>query len=153
MLFHRLVQRVRVASGGGETIISGATSAGYTVTVGDVGDAFKLSVTFTDDKGNPESLISAPTAVVTVAQVKVSFGLAAYGAAEGGRAAGVQIVLDKDPHRTVRISLTAAPSGGADPGDCGANAGRVRRGRNLQRGVCVCEQPLAIPVLGGQPSA
>ena len=69
-------QWVRVASGSQETDIPGATSAGYTVTVGDVGDAFKLRVTFTDDKGNPESLISAPTAAVTVAQVKVSFGLA-----------------------------------------------------------------------------
>ena len=55
--------------------------------------------------------------MVTIAPVKVSFGLAAYGVVEGGRAAGVQIVLDKDPHRTVRTSLTDAPSGGADPGD------------------------------------
>ena len=92
-------QWVRVASGGVETDIPSATSAGYTVTVGDVGDAFKLRVTFTDDKGNPESLISAPTAAVTVAQVKVSFGLAAYGATEGGPVAEVKIVLDKDPHR------------------------------------------------------
>ena len=110
-------QWVRVPSGGQETDISGATLAGYTVTVGDVDDAIKLRVTFTDDKGNPESLTSAPTAVVTVAQVKVSFGLAAYGAAEGGPAAEVQIVLDKDPHRRVSISLTAEPSGGAIPGD------------------------------------
>ena len=110
-------QWVRVASGGGESDIPGATSDGYTTTVGDVGDAFKLRVTFTDDKGNPESLTSAPTAVVTVAQVKVSFGLAAYGVAEGGPAVEVQIVLDKDPHRRVRISLTVTPSGGADPGD------------------------------------
>ena len=60
------------------------------MTVGDVGDAFKLRVVFNDDKGNPESLTSGPTAVATVAQVKVSFGLAAYGAAEGGLAAAVQ---------------------------------------------------------------
>ena len=111
-------QWVRVASGGQETDISGATSAVYTViAVGDVGDAFKLRVTFTDDKGNPESLTSAPTAVATVAQVKVSFGAAAYGATEGGLAATVQIVLDKDPHRRVSIGLTAVPSGGAAPGD------------------------------------
>ena len=110
-------QWVLVPSGGQETDISGATLAGYTVTVGDVDDAFKLRVTFTDDKGNPESLTSAPTADVTVAQVKVSFGLAAYVAAEGGPAAEVRIALDKDPHRRVRISLTAAPSGGADLGD------------------------------------
>ena len=110
-------QWVRVASGGLETDISGATSDTYTVQAADVGDAFKLRVAFTDDKGNPESLASAPTAVVTVAQVKVSFGLAAYGAAEGGPVAVVQIVLDKDPHRRVSISLNAVPSGGATPGD------------------------------------
>ena len=110
-------QWVRVASGGQETDISGAMSAVYTMTVGDVGDAFRLRVTFTDDKGNPESLTSEPTAVVTVAQVKVSFGLAAYGATEGGPVAEVQIVLDKDPHRRVSIGLTAVPSGGAAPGD------------------------------------
>ena len=110
-------QWVRVASGGLETDISGATSDTYTVQAADVGDAFKLRVAFTDDKGNPESLTSAPTAVVTVAQVKVSFGLAAYGAAEGGPVAEVQIVLDKDPHRRVSISLNAVPSGGATPGD------------------------------------
>ena len=110
-------QWVRVASGGLETDISGATSDTYTVQAADVGDAFKLRVAFTDDKGNPESLTSAPTAVVTVAQVKVSFGLATYGAAEGGPVAEVQIVLDKDPHRRVSISLNAVPSGGATPGD------------------------------------
>ena len=108
---------VRVASGGGESDIPAATGAGHTVTGGDVGDAFKLRVTFTDDKGNPESLTSAPTAVATVAQVQVFFAVAAYVAAEGGPAAEVQIVLDNDPHRRVRIGLTATPSGGADTGD------------------------------------
>ena len=110
-------QWVRVASGGRETNIVGETSAVYTVTVGDVGNAFKLKVTFTDDKGNPESAESAPTAVATVAQVNVSFGAAAYGAAEGGPAATVTVVLDKDPHRSVVILLTATPGGGADTGD------------------------------------
>ena len=110
-------QWVRVASGGRETNIFGETSAVYTVTVGDVGNAFKLKVTFTDDKGNPELAESAPTAVATVAQVKVSFGAAAYGAAEGGPAATVTVVLDKDPHRSVVILLTATPGGGANTGD------------------------------------
>ena len=110
-------QWVSVASGGRETDIFGETSAVYTVTVGDVGDAFKLRVTFTDDKGNPESLTSAPTAVATVAQVKVSFGAASYVAAEGGPAATVQVSLDKVPHRRVTIPLTATPGGGAGPTD------------------------------------
>ena len=110
-------QWVRVASGGQETDIAGETSAAYTVTQGDVGDAFKLRVAFTDDKGNPESAESALTAVVTVAQVKVSFGATAYGAAEGGPAAAVQVALDKDPHRRVTIPLTATPGGGAGQAD------------------------------------
>ena len=110
-------QWVRVASGGRETNIFGETSAVYTVTVGDVGNASKLKVTFTDDKGNPESAESAPTAVATVAQVKVSFGAAAYGAAEGGPAATVTVTLDKDPHRRALILLTATPGGGANTGD------------------------------------
>ena len=137
-------QWVRVASGGVETDIPSATSAGYTVTVGDVGDAFKLRVTFTDDKGNPESLISAPTAAVTVAQVKVSFGLAAYGATEGGPVAEVKIVLDKDPHRRLSIGLTAVPSGGAGPEDYTAptqivfNAGDTSKGRHGNGGGRRC---------------
>ena len=110
-------QWVRVAPGGRERDISGATSAAYTVTAGDVGNAFKLRVTFDDDKGNPESLTSAPTATVAVAQVEVSFGAAAYGAAEGGAAATVQVALDKDPHRRVTIPLTSTPGGGAGSTD------------------------------------
>ena len=67
-------QWVRVASGGVETDIADATSDAYTVTQGDLGVALKVKTTFTDDKGNPESAESALTAVVTVAQVVVSFG-------------------------------------------------------------------------------
>ena len=110
-------QWVRVPSGGVETDITGATSAAYTVTQGDLGVALKVKTTFTDDKRNPESAESALTAVVTVTQVVVSFGPGPYGAAEGGPAATVQVSLDKDPHRTVTILLTATPDGGADSAD------------------------------------
>ena len=110
-------QWVRVASNGVETDIPLATSATYRVVADDVGVALKVKTTFTDDKGNPESAESALTAVVTVTQVVVSFGATAYGAAEGGPAATVQVSLDKDPHRTVTIPLTAMPGGGADFAD------------------------------------
>ena len=130
-------QWVRVASGGVETDIPSATSAGYTVTVGDVGDAFKLTVTFTDDKGNPEALTSHATAAVIVAQVTVSFGAAVYGAAEGGLAADVQIVLDKDPHRTVTIPLTATPGGGAGPADYAAPTQAVFNAGETSKNVTV----------------
>ena len=106
-----------MASGAQETDIVGATSAAYTVTQGDVGVALKVKTTFNDEKGNRESLTSASTVLVIVAQVKVSFGAAAYAAAEGGPAVTVTVVLDKDPHRTVTIPLTATPEGGTGSGD------------------------------------
>ena len=43
------------------TAISGATSATYTLTASEVGDAISLTVTFTDGEGNSESLTSAAT--------------------------------------------------------------------------------------------
>ena len=43
------------------TAISGATSATYTLTATEVGDAISLTVTFTDGAGNSESLTSAET--------------------------------------------------------------------------------------------
>ena len=45
----------------GGTAISGATSSTYTLTATEVGDAISLTVTFTDDAGNAESLTSART--------------------------------------------------------------------------------------------
>ena len=72
-------------------------------------------------RATPESAESALTAVVTVAQVVASFGPGPYAAEEGG-SARVRVALDKDPHRTVTITLTAAPREGADPGDYRAPA-------------------------------
>ena len=46
------------------TAISGATSSTYTLTATEVGDAISLTVTFTDNEGNSESLTSAETHVV-----------------------------------------------------------------------------------------
>ena len=51
--------------------ISGATGATYTVVSGDVGQAIRVSVAFTDDGGHEETLTSAPTAVVTVAGLQL----------------------------------------------------------------------------------
>ena len=108
---------VRVASGGRETGISGATSDTYTVQAAEVGSQLKVEVSFTDDNGNAETLTSEATAAVIVAQVTVSFGAANYTAREGGAAATVTVVLDKDPHRTLTVPLTATPGGGAGPTD------------------------------------
>ena len=69
--------------------------------------------------GNAETLTSDATAAVIVAQVTVSFGAANYTATEGSGSATVAVVLDKDPHRTLKIS--------ADEG-----AGRGRGCRRLR---------------------
>ena len=48
-----------------DTDIAGATGSTYTLVSADVGKTIKVRVSFTDDAGNPESLTSAGTAVVT----------------------------------------------------------------------------------------
>ena len=45
--------------------ISGATGSSYTVVTADAGKVIKVTVSFTDDAGNAESVTSAATAVVT----------------------------------------------------------------------------------------
>ena len=45
--------------------IESATASSYTLATGDVGKAIKVRVDFTDDAGNPESVTSAATAVVS----------------------------------------------------------------------------------------
>ena len=47
-----------------DTEIQGATGSTYTLVPADEGKTIKVRVTFTDDAGNEESLISAPTAAV-----------------------------------------------------------------------------------------
>ena len=49
---------------GTDTNISGATASTYTLVEEDIGYAFKLQVSFTDDASNAESLTSAATALV-----------------------------------------------------------------------------------------
>ena len=57
-------QWIRVASGGTETRISGATAATYTVVAADEGATLKVEASFTDDDGTAETLESAETATV-----------------------------------------------------------------------------------------
>ena len=45
--------------------ISGATTSSYTVVAADAGKAIKVTVSFTDDEGNEESVTSAATPAVT----------------------------------------------------------------------------------------
>ena len=50
--------------GGTETNISGATASTYTLVAADQGTTIKVTVSFTDDASNPETLTSAATAAV-----------------------------------------------------------------------------------------
>ena len=50
--------------GSTDTEIPGATTDTYTLATADVGQTIKVRVTFIDDKNNPETLTSAPTATV-----------------------------------------------------------------------------------------
>ena len=52
---------------GTDTAISSATSATYLLAGGDVGEMITVTVSFTDNQNNPESLTSAPTAAVAAA--------------------------------------------------------------------------------------
>ena len=49
-----------------DTDISGATGSSYTLVAADVGKAIKVTVSFTDDAGNEESVTSAATTAVTL---------------------------------------------------------------------------------------
>ena len=116
-------QWVRVASGGAETHIPGARSSTYTVQAADVGSQLKVRVSFTDDRDNTETLTSDATPAAIVAQVTVSFAGSVYSATEGGASATVMVVLDKDPHRTLKVPLTKAPGRGAVVADYAAPDG------------------------------
>ena len=113
-------QWLRVDAGGQAATISGATSPTYTVQGADVGRQLTVRVSFTDDNNTVEELTSDATETVIVTQVTVSFGAGSYDAEEGGLRATVQVVLDKDPHRTLRIPLRATTGGGASPPDYAA---------------------------------
>ena len=56
-----------------DTAISGATGSSYTVAAGDAGKAITVTVSFTDDDGNAETLTSAATAAVTQPPMTAAF--------------------------------------------------------------------------------
>ena len=50
--------------GSGDAVITGATGSTYTLVADDEGKTIKVTVSFTDDRGNPETLTSNPTGEV-----------------------------------------------------------------------------------------
>ena len=72
-------------NGTADSEIAGATNAAYEVAPAEAGKTLKVRVTFTDDKGNEETLVSAATeAVVDRRPVAATLSVGA-GAAEAGR--------------------------------------------------------------------
>ena len=59
--------------GTSDTDIDGATNATYTLVAVDVGKTIKVRVTFTDDAGTQETLVSAATTTITAAGLTASF--------------------------------------------------------------------------------
>ena len=55
-------------TGSGDADIAGATGATYTLVAADEGQTIKVKVSFTDDRGNEESLTTDPTGAVTAAE-------------------------------------------------------------------------------------
>ena len=58
---------IRVATDNTDTNISGATASTYTLVAADLGTTIKVTVSFTDDASNAETLTSAATAAVSAA--------------------------------------------------------------------------------------
>ena len=56
-----------------DTTVSGATGSSYTVAAADAGKAITVTVSFTDDDGNAETLTSAATAAVTQPPMTATF--------------------------------------------------------------------------------
>ncbi len=85
--------------GSRDTEIQGATNATYTLVAADEGKAIKVRVSFTDDRGNAESLTSAPTSAVEANANNPATGLPTIsGTAQVGETltAGITGIADAD---------------------------------------------------------
>ena len=86
------------SDGSADTDIAGATAASYTLTAADAGKAIKVRVTFTDDGGTGESLVSAATGTVAAANAAPTGLPAITGTARVGETleASVSGIADAD---------------------------------------------------------
>ena len=92
-------QWIRVATDNTETNISGATASTHTLVAADRGTTIKVTVSFTDDASNPETLTSATTAVVSAAPNTPATGAPTItGTAQVGQTltAGTAAIVDAD---------------------------------------------------------
>ena len=82
-----------------ETNISGATASTYTLVAADQGTTVKVTVSFTDDASNAETLTSAATAAVSAAANTLATGAPTItGTAQVGQTltAGTTAIMDAD---------------------------------------------------------
>ena len=92
-------QWIRVATDNTETNISSATASTYTLVAADQGTTVKVTVSFTDDANNPETLTSAATATVSAAANTLATGAPTItGTAQVGQplTAGTTAIMDAD---------------------------------------------------------
>ena len=91
-------QWIRVATDNSETNIASATTT-YTLVAADQGTTIKVTVSFTDDANNPETLTSAATAAVAAAPNTLATGAPTItGTAQVGQTltAGTTAIMDAD---------------------------------------------------------
>lgn len=93
-------QWIRV-DGSNESDIAQATSSTYTTVGNDIGNSLKVKVTFDDDAGNSEELVSDPTAMVVAF---ISFEIDEYEVREG-ESVTVALVASGAPASSVSIPL------------------------------------------------
>ena len=92
-------QWIGVATDNTETNISSATVSTYTLVAADQGTTVKVTVSFTDDANNPETLTSAATATVSAAPNTLATGAPTItGTAQVGQTltAGTTAIMDAD---------------------------------------------------------
>ena len=92
-------QWIRVATDNTETNIASATASTYTLVAADQGTTIKVTVSFTDDANNPETLTSAATAAVSAAANTLATGAPTItGTAQVGQTltAGTTAIMDAD---------------------------------------------------------
>ena len=118
-------QWIRVASGGTETRIVGATSASYTVAAADVGATLKVEARFTDDDGTAETVESAETAAVTTPGL--SIGDARVNEGDSGDSATLQFTVTLNPASsgTVTVDWSTADGTATAGRDYTAGNGRL----------------------------
>ena len=72
-----------------------------------------------------EATVSIADDDTALKAVTARFSASSYAAAEGGAAAGVEVVLSADPERAVVVDLFATPQGGATGADFGLSSARA----------------------------